>query len=72
MLRRYYTVLRAHRVNNYSWDDLLTDYQTGLIFWLLMPVQDRYDGSRKEYWWPKMQCLAAAFQNWHCEKLLGI
>jgi thiamine kinase-like enzyme len=72
ILRRYHTVLRAHRVNNYSSDDLLTDYQTGLIFWLLMPVQDRYDGSSKEYWWPKMQCLVAAFQDWHCEKLLGI
>lgn len=71
-LRRYHTVLRAHGVNNYSWDDLLTDYQTGLIFWLLMPVQDRHDGSSKEYWWPKMQCLVAAFQEWHCEKLLDI
>lgn len=72
MLRRYHTILCAHGVNNYSWDDLRTDYQTGLIFWLLMPVQDRYDGSSKEYWWPKMQCLVAAFQDWQCEKLLGI
>lgn len=72
MLRHYHTVLQAHGVNNYSWDDLVTDYQTGLIFWLLMPVQDCYDGSSKEYWWPKMQCLVAAFQEWQCEKLLGI
>jgi thiamine kinase-like enzyme len=71
MLRRYHAVLQQHGVSNYSWDDLLTDYKTGLIFWLLMPVQDRYGGSGKDYWWPKMQCLAAAYQEWHCEELLG-
>src|SRR5581483_10065494 len=72
MLRRYHTVLQNHGVNNYSWDDLLTDYRTGLIFWLLMPVQDYFGGAGKEYWWPKMQCLVAAFQDWHCHHLLGL
>jgi thiamine kinase-like enzyme len=72
MLRRYHTVLQDRGVDNYSWDELTTDYKTGLIFWLFMPVQDRYDGAGKEYWWPKMQCLVAAFQDWGCEKLLGI
>ena len=72
MLRRYHTVLQKQGVNNYSWDDLLTDYRTGLIFWLLMPVQDCFGGASKEYWWPKMQCLVAAFQEWHCHQLLGL
>ncbi len=47
----------------YEWDDILTDYKLGLIFWPLMPVQDGADGSRKEYWWPKMHSLAAAFRD---------
>ena len=51
-------------------DDLLLDYQHGLIYWLLVPVQDASDGSRKEYWRPKMQCLVHAFQDWNCEALL--
>jgi thiamine kinase-like enzyme len=72
MLRRYHTVLRKQGVNNYSWDDLLTDYRTGLIFWLLMPVQDCFGGAVKEYWWPKMHCVVAAFQEWHCQQLLGL
>ena len=72
MLRRYHAVLQRNGVQDYAWDDLLTDYRTGLIFWLLMPVQDGYDGSGKEYWWPKMQCLVAAFREWHCEQLLGL
>jgi len=71
-LRRYHSTLQAHGVNNYEWGDLVIDYQIGLIFWLLMPVQDGADGSRKDYWWPKMQCLVAAFRDWHCEELLGI
>jgi hypothetical protein len=72
ILRRYHATLQAHGVRDYAWDDLLTDYQTGLIFWLLMPVQDRYGGAGKDYWWPKMQCLVAAFREWRCADLLGI
>jgi hypothetical protein len=71
ILRRYHAMLQAHGVRDYTWPDLLTDYRTGLIYWLLVPVQDSYGGS-KEYWWPKMQCLVAAFREWHCAELLGI
>jgi thiamine kinase-like enzyme len=71
-LRCYYRTLQADGVTNYTWGDVLTDYQHGLIFWLLVPVQDAADGSRKDYWWPKMQCLLAAFREWRCEALLGI
>jgi hypothetical protein len=37
-----------------------------------MPVQDRHGGASKDYWWPKMQCLAAAFDEWGCAGLLGM
>jgi hypothetical protein len=72
ILRQYHTTLQAHGVGKYSWDDLLLDYKQGLIFWLLMPVQDRFGGAKKDYWWPKMQCLVTAFREWHCEDLLSI
>jgi thiamine kinase-like enzyme len=70
ILRRYHDTLRAHGVSGYQWEDLLGDYQLGLIFWLLMPVQDAADGSSYDYWWPKMQCLVAAFRDWRCEERL--
>jgi thiamine kinase-like enzyme len=70
VLRQYHAALQQYGVNNYSWDELLIDYKLSLIFWLLMPVQDCYGGARKAYWWPKMQCLVAAFREWHCEELL--
>lgn len=69
MLRHYHDTLCAHGVVGYSWDMLLTDYRSGLIFWLLMPVQDRFGGAGKAYWWPKMQCLVAAFREWNCDAL---
>lgn len=72
ILRRYHAGLQACGVRDYTWPDLLTDYQSGLIFWLLMPVQDRFGGAGKDYWWPKMQCLVAAFREWRCGELLGI
>jgi thiamine kinase-like enzyme len=70
MLQRYYNTLCAHGVTGYTWDELLIDYRSGLIFWLLMPVQDRFGGAGKTYWWPKMQCLVAAFRDWGCAALL--
>jgi thiamine kinase-like enzyme len=70
VLRQYHAALHTYGVQRYSWDDLLTDYRIGLIYWLLVPVQDCYGGSSKEYWWPKMQCLVAAFREWGCERLL--
>jgi hypothetical protein len=69
-LRYYHATLQAHGVNSYVWDDLILDYQHGLIYWLLVPLQDRFDGSSRDYWWPKMQCLASAFWDWHCADLL--
>jgi len=38
--------------------------------WVLIPLHDRADGSPEDYWWPKMQCLTSAFQDWRCEELL--
>lgn len=72
MLRRYLATLQAHGVRAYSWDDLVRDYRLGLVFWLLMPVQDAAGGSRRDYWWPKMQCLVAAFRDWRCGELLDL
>lgn len=72
ILERYYATLQRYGVTNYSWEDLLTDYQTGLIYWLLVPVQDQHGGAGKDYWWPKMQCLVTAFHEWHCGEMLGI
>jgi hypothetical protein len=72
ILRRYHTTLQACGVRGYSWENLITDYQSGLIYWLLVPVQDRFGGSPKAYWWPKMQCLASAFREWNCAPLLGM
>ena len=66
LLHRYYRGLLSHGVQSFTWDDLLADYRSGLIFWVLMPVQDGGDGSAWTYWWPKMQCLVAAFEDWGC------
>jgi thiamine kinase-like enzyme len=70
LLHGYHTSLQNHGVRGYSWDDLVADYQAGLIFWILMPVQDGFDGAGKDYWWPKMQCLLQAFADWNCAEIL--
>ncbi|MEZ4617979.1 MAG: hypothetical protein R2867_21055 [Caldilineaceae bacterium] len=72
ILQRYHQGLQRHGVTNYSWTQLLADYRSGLIFWVLMPVQDGADGAAKSYWWPKMQCLLAAFEEWECAEILGL
>ncbi|MCB0105236.1 MAG: phosphotransferase [Caldilineaceae bacterium] len=72
ILQRYHHGLLRHGVTGYSWEQLLMDYRSGLIFWVLMPVQDGGDGAAKDYWWPKMHCLVAAFEEWECMEMLGI
>jgi hypothetical protein len=70
VLRRYLAVLHKNGVRGYAWEDLVRDYRLSILDWLWVPVQDCYDGSGKSYWWPKLQCLLAAYEDWHCERLL--
>ena len=70
LLRRYHDVLRLHGVQHYAWEDLQVDYRVAVTEWLFQPAQDRADGAGKDYWWPKLQCLAAAFQDLQCADLL--
>ncbi|WP_427892854.1 phosphotransferase family protein [Kribbella sp. GL6] len=70
LLREFHRRLTGYGVTGYSFDDLVQDYRLGLIYWLLMPVQDAYDGSARDYWWPKMQCLTSAAGDWNCAELL--
>ncbi|HEX8982283.1 MAG TPA: phosphotransferase [Ktedonobacterales bacterium] len=64
-LRRYHDQLLAAGVRDYTWDDLLAEYQLALSILLFYPVWDETNGSPRTYWLPKMRCLAAAYED-HC------
>jgi Phosphotransferase enzyme family len=70
LLRRYHAALQKHGVSGYSWEQLLLDYRLMLIFRMFEPVWDETNGTSKQYWWPKLQCVATAFQDWGCAELL--
>ncbi len=70
LLRRYHQTLQAYGVNDYSWDDLLTDYQLMVTFMLFDPIWDQSSGAPQSYWWPKLQCLTGAFKDLNCSYLL--
>ena len=72
LLRRYHRALKARGVGGYSWETLLTDYRVALTYMLTYPIWDAVNGSRKSYWWPKLQCLAGAFQDWRCFNLFEV
>jgi thiamine kinase-like enzyme len=69
VLQQYHRTLQQNGVTGYAWDDLVRDYRYSIVDWLLVPLQDRLEGSSKAYWWPKMQCLAHAFEDWNCADL---
>jgi hypothetical protein len=71
LLRRYHRALLGHGVAGYGWDDLLFDYRLMLIYRIFLPVWDAVNGSSRAYWWPKLQCLTAAYRDWRCAELLG-
>ena len=64
LLERYYQGLLTHGVQNYTWENLLADYRTALMFWVLTPVQQGADGVDWNTWWPQMKCLVSAFEDW--------
>jgi hypothetical protein len=66
VLRRYHAALGRP---DYPYEDLMADYRIGIADWLLVPIQDAADGSRRDYWWPKMSCLLDAFVDHGAETL---
>jgi hypothetical protein len=70
LLRRYHAELQAGGVRGYSWDDLLIDYRHMIIFMIFDPIWNQISGSPRSYWWPKLQCLAGAYQDLRCVELL--
>jgi Ecdysteroid kinase-like family len=69
-LRLYHRTLVGSGVEGYSWEDLVLDYRSGLLYWLLVPIQDAADGSDPAYWLPKMRCLESAVRDWDCLDLV--
>lgn len=69
-LRHYHETLLTHGIGAYAWGDVLTDYRLMLIDWIFVPIWDQTNGSSQDYWYPKMKCLTAAFQDWRCDDLL--
>ncbi len=68
LLRRYLAGLIGAGID-YSWQQLGSDYRLMLAYLLFEPIGNAVDGADKAYWWPKLQCLAAANDEWQCEQL---
>lgn len=69
-LKRYHASLVESGVRDYAWDDLCRDYRLQLIWRVHLPVWDQVNGSTRDYWRPKMQCLADTYRDWDCASLL--
>lgn len=69
LLYRYYRAIQAHGVS-YGWDELLMDYRHMVVYMMFFPLWDYVNGSRRAYWWPKMQCLTGAYHDLDCDELI--
>jgi len=69
LLRAYHRALGRHGITGYQWDDLIADYRVALAFMLFYPVWDAINGSSRDYWEPKLRCLASAAHDWGCRDL---
>ena len=70
MLRWYLAALSAYGVTNYTWDQLVEDYRWMIMFFLQVAIWDQTNGSSRDYWWPKLQCLLSAARDFDCLGLL--
>ena len=73
LLRRYLAGLQLWGVDpaRYGWNELTADYRAMLAWRTCHPLWDYANGSARAYWWPKMSCLTAAYEDWDCASLLG-
>ncbi|MGE5333827.1 MAG: phosphotransferase [Nitrososphaerota archaeon] len=71
LLRLYLDTLHRHGIASYTWDDLVADYRISLAFMIFYPVWDAVNGSSRDYWEPKLRCLASAAEDWECRDLLA-
>ncbi len=70
MLHRYVAALQANGVTNYAWDQLVEDYRLMILIFLQVAIWDQTNGSVRDYWWPKLQCLVSAARDLDCVSLL--
>jgi thiamine kinase-like enzyme len=71
LLRQYHTALKDAGVQGYSWETLITDYRLMITLMLFDPIWDQTSGAAERYWRPKLACLVAAYEDWHCAELLA-
>ncbi len=71
LMRAYLDALVRRGVTSYSWDDLVRDYRIALAFMFFYPVWDALDGSSRDYWEPKLRCLASAVDDWGRHELFA-
>jgi Ecdysteroid kinase-like family len=71
LLHAYLDALTRHGIMGYRWDNLIADYRLALAFMLFYPVWDAINGSSREYWEPKIRCLASAADDWRCRALFA-
>jgi hypothetical protein len=70
LIHRYHEALVAHGVSNYSLDDLWLDYRRGVIRNLTNPIFFWKRGMNPEYWWDRLECALAAYDDLACDELL--
>ena len=71
LLRAYLDALNHLGIQDYHWDNLIADYRIALAFMIFYPVWDAINGSSRDYWEPKMRCLASAADDWGCRELFA-
>lgn len=71
LLRVYFDALIRQGATGYTWDDLVADYRIALAFMIFYPVWDAINGSSRNYWEPKLRCLASAAEDWKCGELFA-
>lgn len=70
-LRRYYAFLPPAITGQYTFDDLLDDYQWVLCLLVFDPVWDEsYQGPSDAYWGPKLRNAMKDFQKLNCLEFL--
>ena len=70
LIRRYHEALLAHGIANYSLDDLWLDYRRCVVRNLTIPIISWSRGMEPEFWFYRLECALAAYDDLGCDELL--
>lgn len=71
LLQCYHAALVDTGVDDYSFEQLMSDYRLMIVFQLFAAIKEQVRGCARPLWFNRLACLLGAFQDLDCQQLFS-